>query len=57
MSAAAAMSAIVVASKPRSANSSNAASTMASRVRCFLRSRRPGCGGVGASIIVTVSLL
>src|SRR4051812_16883629 len=41
MSAAAAMSAIVVASKPRSANSARAARTIASRVCCFLRSRRP----------------
>src|SRR5687767_3940001 len=42
MSAAAAMSATVVRSKPRSANRSMAASTIASRVWRFLRSRRPG---------------
>ena len=41
MSAAAAMSAIVVASKPRSENRRIAARWIASRVCCFLRSRRP----------------
>src|SRR5438045_6975456 len=41
MSAASAMSAIVVAAKPRSAKRRNAASSIASRVRSFFRSRRP----------------
>ena len=50
-SAASAMSAIVVASKPRSANRRMAASTIGSRVRCFLRSRSPA--GI-VSIVATV---
>ena len=40
-SAASAMSAIVVAWYPRSANRPMAASMICSRVRCFLRSRSP----------------
>src|SRR5215204_1572965 len=41
MSAAAAMSAIVTCSKPRSSNSAIACLTICSRVRCFLRARCP----------------
>src|SRR5277367_6457258 len=48
MSAAAAMSSSVVASKPRSRNSAIAIRVNRSRVCCRLRSRRPGTAGAGS---------